>query len=508
MLDISKMNFSENFFQEMKEKLENAMTAMDALVNGAISNPDEQRMVGHYWLRAPYLSPNKQIVQEINEVIIKIKKFAKKIHNGEIISTKGTKFKNILLIGIGGSALGPQFVTDALSTEQDKLKILFLDNTDPDGFDRVMAKLSAELAETLVLVISKSGGTKETINGLLEVKHYFEICNIPFSKQAIAITMKDSKLDKLAHQEEWLARFPLWDWVGGRTSQLSAVGLLPAALQGYDIDAILQGAAMCDELTLKKEIFKNPAAMLAAMWYYACQGNRGKVMVVLPYKDRLQLFGKYLQQLVMESLGKEMDMNKKVVHQGLYVLGNKGSTDQHSFVQQLLDGVDNFFATFIEVLMDRNGKSVQVEENVTSGDYLSAFLHGTKRAMSQKGRETITITVEKVDAFSIGMLIALFERAVGIYASLIKINAYHQPGVEAGKKGAQHNIEVQKEVIKILRNNPSQLFTVEDIASNLERFEEQEIIFNVLEHLRANKDHNIYKSSNTNILNSQYYYTN
>src|SRR5260370_6519789 len=121
-------------------------------------------------------------------------------------------------------------------------------------------------------------------------------------------------------------------------------------------------------------------------------------MVVLPYKDQLMLFSKYLQQLVMESLGKEKDLDGNIVHQGVAVYGSKGSTDQHAYVQQLRDGVANFFATFIEVLRDRDGASIPVEEGVTSGDFLSGFLHGTRRALYEGGRGSITITVPEVSA--------------------------------------------------------------------------------------------------------------
>src|SRR5438477_12777714 len=145
----------------------------------------------------------------------------------------------------------------------------------------------------------------------------------------------------------------MWDWVGGRTSETSAVGLLPAALQGLDIDGILAGATACDEITRQPDMMRNPAALLALMWYYAGEGRGTRAMVVLPYKDRLELFSRYLQQLVMESLGKWTDRDGNEVGQGIAVYGNKGSTDQHAYVQQLRDGLNNFFVTFIEVLRDR-----------------------------------------------------------------------------------------------------------------------------------------------------------
>ncbi len=176
----------------------------------------------------------------------------------------------------------------------------------------------------------------------------------------------------------------MWDWVGGRTSVMSAVGMLPLLLQGLDMTALLEGAAAMDEWTRVSETTKNPAMMLALMWHFAGNGRGEKDMVVLPYKDRLVLFSKYLQQLVMESLGKELDLDGKVVNQGIAVYGNKGSTDQHAYVQQLRDGVANFFATFIEVQKDRAGAPFEVEPGITSGDYLQGFLRGTRTALVRR----------------------------------------------------------------------------------------------------------------------------
>src|ERR1035438_7234189 len=269
----------------------------------------------------------------------------------------------------------------------------------------------------------------------------------------------------------------MWDWVGGRTSELSAVGLLPAALQGIDITNLILGACECDKSTRLSNVKVNPSAQLALAWYESGNGKGTKNMVVLPYKDRLELFSKYLQQLVMESLGKEHDLNRTVVNQGIVVLGNKGATDQHSYVQQLRDGLNNFFATFIEVLKDEEKQGMTVEPQVTVGDYLHGFYLGTRQALAEKDRESVTISVKEVSPFVIGMLIALFERTVGLYASLININAYNQPGVEAGKKAAANIIELQLRILKFLSGKPKNTFTVVEIAKAIGAEEEIEHIF-------------------------------
>ena len=475
-LDISRMHFDQAFLDRMKPAIERAYDAMAKLEAGEIANPDEKRMVGHYWLRKPELAPDPEIGTEIRETVEHIRGFA------EDIDRTG-RFTDVLAIGIGGSALGPMFVSDALGKgEDDAMKIHFLDNTDPEGIARVLASLEGRLDKTLTIVTSKSGGTPETRNGMLLAAEAYKKAGLEFAHHAVAITMPDSKLDQQAESEGWLDRFPMFDWVGGRTSELSAVGLLPAALQGIDIDSMLHGAAACDEVTRNRDTMKNPAALLALMWYAATNGKGEKDMVVLPYKDRLLLFSRYLQQLVMESLGKQLDLEGKRVEQGLAVYGNKGSTDQHAYVQQLRDGVNNFFVVFIRVL-ESGGSALEVEPGATAGDYLHGFLLGTREALYSNGRQSMTITIERVDARTIGALIALLERAVGFYASLVGINAYHQPGVEAGKKAAAAVLSLQEQVRSAVTDSPQ---TAEQVAAAAGARDRVEDVYWILEHLAAN----------------------
>lgn len=489
-LDISRMNHDIAFLERMEPAMQRAYAEMAALEGGSLANPDEGRMVGHYWLRTPSLAPRDDIRREIEETLERILHFGHRIHSGGITGQNGGRFTRLLIIGIGGSALGPQFVADALSSPNDPLKPHFLDNTDPDGMDRVMAELGADLARTLVIVISKSGSTKETRNGMLETMAAYRQRGLEFARHAVAVTGEDSQLDRLARDQGWLERFPMWDWVGGRTSVTSAVGLLPAVLQGIDISALLQGAAACDALTRRTETSSNPAALMALMWHYAGNGRGERDLVMLPYRDRLLLFSRYLQQLLMESLGKELDREGRAVNQGIAVYGNKGSTDQHAYVQQLRDGLDNFFVTFIQVLRDREQSSIEVEEGVTSGDFLFGFLQGTRTALHDKGRQSLTISVERIDPFTIGALIALFERSVGLYASLININAYHQPGVEAGKKAAGAVIELQRELREYLTAQ-GRAMTAGEIAAGLGRSERTEEVFAILRHLAANPERGV-----------------
>ena len=496
-LDISRMPFGPKFLKDMEPKMQNAYAKMQQLEDGAIANPDEDRMVGHYWLRAPGLAPEPELTRAIHDTVEDIKQFADAVHGKQIVSPAGQKYTDVLSIGIGGSALGPQFLADALGgiTRKDKMKVHFIDNTDTDGIRRTLNALGAKLKSTLVLVISKSGGTPEPRNGMIEAKAFFEEKGHDFAKHAVAITGQGSQLDQIAESEGWVKRFPMWDWVGGRTSVMATVGLVPLALQGVKIDDFLAGAKKMDEITRGTTTKKNPAALLTLMWYLATNGRGDKDMVVLPYKDRLLLFSRYLQQLVMESLGKSHDLDGNLVEQGIAVYGNKGSTDQHAYVQQLRDGVNNFFATFIVGLQDtttsapgdRKHLFVEGDEDsggVTAGDYLNGFYQGTRTALFENGRGSVTITCDKIDVKTVGALIALYERAVGFYATLVNINAYHQPGVEAGKKAAATVLDVQAKLLSALTPEPA---SPGDLAEKIGQPDAAETVHHLLEHLAANK---------------------
>jgi len=484
-LDFSRAPAPAGFAEKMAPAIAKAFADMAALEKGAVANPDEKRMVGHYWLRAPELAPDAKIAAEVKAAVEAIAGFAAQVHAGQVKGSAG-KFTDLLCIGIGGSALGPQFVADALGGKADRLRVHFIDNTDPDGIDRVFDALGGRLGTTLAIVTSKSGSTPEPRNGQLEAALRWKQAGLSFAAHAVAVTGEGSQLDQVAVAEKWLARFPMWDWVGGRTSEIGPVGLLPAALQGLDIHGLLAGAREMDALTRVPDATRNPAAAMALAWHHLTEGRGSKAMVVLPYKDRLLLFSRYLQQLVMESLGKEHDLQGRQVFQGLTVYGNKGSTDQHAYVQQLRDGVNNFFAVFIEVLKDREGASPEVEPGVTSGDYLQAFLLGTREALSGSGRANITITLQQVDARAIGMLIALFERAVGLYANLLGINAYHQPGVEAGKKAASETLKIRAAALAALARSKGKWFSARQVCEEIALEGQEELVFKVLLHVSAN----------------------
>jgi len=480
-LDVSRMHINADDVDALTPRFEEVFKAMEQLEAGALANPDEQRQVGHYWLRQPQLCPDPSAAAHIAEEVDAIEAFGKAVLDGSITAPNGECFTDVLWIGIGGSGLGPLLMIRALQKEDVGLPFHFLDNVDPNGISQVLAELGDSLTTTLVITVSKSGGTPEPRLGMEQARHRLEQAGGQWTGQAVAITMAESKLDQVASREGWLRRFDMFDWVGGRTSITSAVGLLPGALIGTDIRDFLAGAAQMDDATRVADLRRNPAALMAAAWYVAGNGRGQRDMVLLPYRDRLEVFSRYLQQLVMESLGKRLDRDGNVVHQGLAVYGNKGSTDQHAYVQQLRDGIDNFFVTFIECLKD----SADIPElnGERPGDFLDGFLQGTRSALTEGGRQSISISMVDFDARRLGALIALFERTVGLYGELVNINAYHQPGVEAGKKAAAAILSLQGRVEAVLADGLSRSATEVQAAIGEGSVES---VFWILRHLSAN----------------------
>lgn len=442
-LNVAGMNFTEKQLNDLKPKFRSAHAEMRKLEAGEIKNPDENRKVTHFTDRAEY--SNSELFNSVEE-------FAEEVRQGKIKGSTGGKLEYVIINGIGGSALGPQLMQYAINgpfwnelNEEKRSgypRIYFTDNTDPAGVQDVLSAIEPE--KTLMVNISKSGGTQETKNNMAAFSDAFEKRGLQYAKHACAITMEDSQLDKQAKSEGWLKIFHMAESIGGRTSETSIVGHLPAALAGIDFSLFLKGACEMDVWTREPEYKKNPAYLLAAMWYISGNGRGDRNMVIVPYSDRLVLLSRYFQQLVMESLGKEKDLDGKVVNQGMNVFGNKGGTDAHAFIQQLNDGRNDFFLTFIEVLKD--AMDIPLPEKVSMGDFLHGFEEGLASALINKKREVIKIQIDEVNEFNLGMIIALYERAVAVYAELININAFHQPGVQAYKLASKGIIQLTLDI--------------------------------------------------------------
>ncbi len=468
---------------EMSRPLQKALDELDELERGAIANPDENRMVGHYWLRAPDLAPTEEISREITETIEKVEKFANAVLTGKLAPAPGKKFESILHVGIGGSSLGPQLLYQ-LYRKRGFPPFTFIDNVDPEGILEKISQL--ELERTLIIIASKSGKTKETLTALEILLQSAGQRGLDLRKNLVALTSPGSPLSERAGAEGWLAQFPIWEWVGGRTSIFSPVGLLPLGLMGESVREFLDGAAQIDREGRNRNLTENPAAIMASIWYRAVQLCGKSSMAVLPYRDRLELFPRYLQQLIMESLGKKFDRKGRVVHTGLTVYGNKGTTDQHALIQQLQEGPDDFFAVFIASFGERRADESSLSKAADRArSELFSFLLGISSALSSAGRWSLILGLPDLSPKYLGGLIALFERSVGLYASLLDINAYNQPGVEAGKRLLKKYLEVREKIQNYLQK--SSTISLEELATSLdEEIEEEEILF-LLEELAAER---------------------
>ena len=405
-----------------------ALAAMTALEAGAAANMTEQRQVGHYWLRTPDLAPSPSISEEIKASWSAI----------EAVDAKG--LGTILLVGIGGSALGPALAIEALGSPSGR-RLVLLDTVDPAGVSQILS--TVDPSETLVIVASKSGTTTETMTAMRLVEAEFAAAGVSFEAQAVAITTPGSALAETA--KTWRAVLPIWSWVGGRTSITSAVGLLPMHLCGLDIHAFIGGAAAMDTWT-RKAPESNPAAQLAALW----AAEETHTAALFPYVDALRSLGRYTQQLVMESLGKETNRQAETVRTGLTVIGNKGSADQHALIQQLRDGPLGVVCHFVSVEATRQPSPLLDD----AADLQFALMTGTQRALEEVGQAAVSISLPAMNEASLGALVALLERTVSLTAEFLDINAYDQPGVEAGKIEARAQLATIKLVLAELSSTP------------------------------------------------------
>ena len=463
-LDISAISSLDKLPESFADKFTRVNQEMAKIEAGEIKNPDENRKVTHFTDRPEYLA---------SPLFAAAEEFAKLIRDGKITNKAGNPFTSFVVNGIGGSALGPQLMNFAINgpywnelsanKRQNGLKIYFTDNTDSSGITDVLEVVDIE--ETLIINVSKSGGTKETYNNMISFQAAYQAAGLTFADYAVAITMEGSKLDNKAKSENWLKVFPLADSVGGRTSEASIVGHLPATLTGIDFGQFLTGAIKMDEMTRVQDYNQNPAYMLATCWYATGAGKGDKNMVIVPYSDRLLMLSRYMQQLVMESIGKRLDLDGNVVEQGLNVFGNKGGTDAHAFIQQLNDGRNDFFITFIEVLKDR--KVLPCDNGCTMGDYLHSFKGGLSNALQANNREVIDIVIDDIDAFHLGMIIALYERAVAAYAEMVNINAFHQPGVEAYKHAGNKLLAFYEDLYGFIAKNSGFVGSALEIAEKM-----------------------------------------
>ncbi len=363
----------------------------------------------------------------------------------------------MVILGIGGSSLGPQAVYRALAHPYDQLRprapgmprrVFFPDNPDPVTFRALLDMCSVE--RTVFAVVTKSGGTAETAAQLLVVADHIEakLGKDALRKHLIAITDPQNGSLRALVNELDLVSFPIPPSVGGRFSVLTAVGLVPAAVAGLDVTGLLDGArSMRDRAVAadtSSQLAHNPALMLAATLHLHHMQRGRPMVVVMPYVDSLYSIADWFRQLWAESLGKQVDLDGNTVNVGPTPIAARGATDQHSMLQLFSEGPPD--KTFIVLGAEERGAEVTIPSRFSEhsaygylggrgmGELLDAELRGTVASLLGRGRPTATITLDRVDSFAVGELFMLFEAATAFAGSLYHVNPYDQPGVEEAKQ--------------------------------------------------------------------------
>ena len=376
------------------------------------------------------------------ETIWYVKEFASMVEN---------RFENILVLGIGGSALGGIAVTEALlkpywnllsAEERNNLpRIFFLDNIDPDTMQGLLNML--DLKKTLVNVITKSGSTAEIMSQYMILKDLLEKeLGDDYRKNIVVTTDKNVGVLKQLADQEGYKTFIIPDDVGGRFSVFSAVGLVPFALVGIDIDELTNGIKDMDLALKNTDIHENIAAQNALIHYLMDTQKGKKLSVMMPYSSRLRYVADWYAQLWAESLGKEYDKNGNKVNVGPTPIKALGVTDQHSQIQLYNEGPNDKLITFIRVEnFDTTLEIPNIFEYTgigylggkTINDLLNAEADSTKVALSDYCRPTLTISIDKITPYSMGQLLYMLEVQTAIAGELYNIDTFNQPGVEQAK---------------------------------------------------------------------------
>ena len=382
-----------------------------------------------------------EIIYNQNEIIKDIISTAKLVRK---------KFDNFVVLGIGGSALGPTAVFQALChlrhNEQPKKtrkfpKLYVEDNVDPERMKALLDTI--DVNKTVFNVITKSGATSETMAQYLIILDILKkTLGNNYNEHVIATTSKDKgNLIKIS-KKEGFKTFYIPDGVGGRFSELSPVGLLPAAVIGVDIKEMLKGARFMDRISKNKDIFANPALMTALLQFLSMKKGKN-ISVMMPYADSLKYIADWYCQLWGESLGKSVDLDGNLVHVGQTPVKALGVTDQHSQVQLYVEGPYDKVITIIGVEKFRNDVLIPngCEEfpdvnflcGHTLGELINTERRATEYALKKAKRLNHTILLPEVNAFTIGELLYMFEMETAFTGAMLNIDTFNQPGVECGK---------------------------------------------------------------------------
>jgi glucose-6-phosphate isomerase len=456
-VDFSKNRITSETFKYLLELADdvNLKAAIESQFSGEIINQTEGRAVLHTALRAPesynVKVDGENVVPEVYKVKRKIETFTNEIVNGDLKGYTGKPFDTIVNIGIGGSDLGPAMVVDSLQYYKNHLTTYFVSNVDGDHVNEVIKKLNPET--TLFVIVSKTFTTQETLSNANTLKEWFlkSANEVDIAKHFVAVSTNIESVKNFGIDQNNI--FPMWDWVGGRFSLWSAVGLSISLAVGYDnYDSLLKGANKMD-IHFKNEDFKNNIPVVLALisvWYNNFFGAESEA--VIPYSQYLNQFATYLQQGIMESNGKSIDRNGNPIdyETGTLIWGEPGTNSQHAFFQLIHQGTKLVPADFIGFTKSLHGN--QDHQDKLTSNFLAqteALLNGKTEAevlaegtrediipfkIFQGNKPTNTIFINKLSPESLGKLIAMYEHKIFVQGIIWNIFSYDQFGVELGKQ--------------------------------------------------------------------------
>jgi len=464
-IDFSKNRITKETFQLLLQ-LADEVRLKDAIkkyFGGDTINQTEGRAVLHTALRAQksdnILVDGENVVPEVYQVKEQMKVFSDAIISGGKKGYKGKTFTDVVNIGIGGSDLGPAMVTEALKFYKNHLKIHFVSNVDGDHVQEVLKELNPET--TLFVIVSKTFTTQETLSNATTIKKWFlnHASQSDIAKHFVAVSTNTEKIAEFGIADENV--FPMWDWVGGRFSLWSAVGLSIALAVGFEnFDALLSGAHSMDEHFKKTEFDTNIPVILALLSVWYNNFHDAETEAIIPYSQYLSRFSAYLQQGIMESNGKSVDRKGNHVdyQTGTIIWGEPGTNSQHAFFQLIHQGtklipadfigfkeslhgdVDhhnklmaNFFAQTEALMNGKTAKEVrsELQEKNMEEEELKKLL---PFKVFDGNKPTNTILIDKLTPRSLGALIAMYEHKIFVQGVIWNIYSYDQWGVELGKQ--------------------------------------------------------------------------
>ena len=461
------LDFSKNHIDDkMMELFSRLLVDIDLkgkihdLFNGEKINTSENRSVLHFLLRGTYTSKTKELYEnDVKKGLEKLKLFSKKFQNGEIIGYSGKKIKNVINIGIGGSDLGPKMICEGLKYYSNRsVNNYFISNVDPSNLSEVLLNINPE--ESIFIISSKSFGTIETLKNANICKNWFKDKsknNQILKKHFFGVTANTKKAKAFGIEENNI--FPIWDWVGGRYSLWSSVGLPIILKIGYEnFEMLLNGANEIDNHFREKPFDKNIPVVLACLGILYNNFHNCETHAIFPYDDYLKYLPMYLQQADMESNGKNISKDSSEVNYntGPILWGDVGTNGQHSFFQLIHQGTKKIPCDFIgfvnsnnekeelhEILLSNmvgqtmalmKGKNIlEVKEELGDESKYTNYEIIKNSKVFKGNKPSNTILFDKLTPYNLGRLIAIYEHKIFVQGCIWNINSFDQWGVELGK---------------------------------------------------------------------------